>query len=66
MGQQVRVAAAAGAPFAHLFLDVVERVGRVNGKADENDVRVGVGERAQAAVTRQLGAIGRFERVTHS
>jgi hypothetical protein len=47
-------------------LDVVERVGRVNGKADENDVRVGVGERAQAAVTRQLGAIGRFERVTHS
>lgn len=34
----------------HLLLDVVERVGRVDGKADENDVRVGVRERTQSVV----------------
>lgn len=35
---------------AYLLLDVVERVGRVDGEADEDDVRVGVRERAQTVV----------------
>lgn len=35
---------------AHLFLDVVERVGRVDGKADENHVGVGVGKRTETVV----------------
>jgi hypothetical protein len=34
----------------YLLLDVVERVGRVDGEADEDDVRVGIRERAQAIV----------------
>lgn len=34
----------------HLFLDIIERVGRVNRKADQNDVRIRVGERAQAVI----------------
>lgn len=33
-----------------LFLDIIERVGRVNRKADQNDVRIRVGERAQAVI----------------
>lgn len=35
---------------SYLLLDVVERVGRVNGEANEDDVRVRVGERAQTVV----------------
>lgn len=34
----------------HLFLDIIERVGRVNRKADQDDVRIRVGERAQAVI----------------
>lgn len=34
----------------YLLLDVVERVGRVDGEADKDDVRVGVGQRAQTVV----------------
>lgn len=34
----------------YLLLDVVKRIGRVNGKADQDNVRVGVGERAQTVV----------------
>ena len=35
---------------AYLFLDVVERVGRVDGEANEDNVRVGVRERAETVV----------------
>ena len=35
---------------AYLLLDVVKRVGRVDGETDQNDMRVGVGERAQSVV----------------
>jgi hypothetical protein len=35
---------------AYLLLNVVEGVGRVNRKANEDDVRVGVGERAKTIV----------------
>lgn len=38
------------ATWAYLLLDVVERVGRVDGEADQDDVRVGVGQRAQPIV----------------
>jgi hypothetical protein len=41
----------------HLLLDVVERVGRVDGEADEDDVRVGVAERAQAVVVLLAGRV---------
>ena len=34
----------------HLLGDVLQRVGAVDGEADEEDVRVGVGERAEAVV----------------
>jgi len=34
----------------YLLLDVVERVGGVDGKADQDNVRVGIGERAQTVV----------------
>jgi hypothetical protein len=34
----------------YLLLDVIKRIGRVDGKADEDNVRVGVGERAQTVV----------------
>ena len=40
-----------------LFLDVVERVGRVDGKADEDDVRVRVGERTETVVVFLTGGI---------
>lgn len=33
-----------------LLLDVVERVGRVDGETNQDDMRVGVGERAQSVV----------------
>ncbi len=35
---------------SYLLLDVVERVGRVDRKADQDDVRVGVGQRAQPVI----------------
>ena len=35
---------------SYLLLHIVERVGRVDGEADEDDVRVGVGEGAQTVV----------------
>lgn len=35
---------------AYLLLDVVERVRRVDSEADQDDVRVGVGQRAQPVV----------------
>jgi hypothetical protein len=34
----------------HLLLDVVERVGGVDGEADEDDVGVGVRERSETVV----------------
>lgn len=34
----------------YLLLDVVERVGRVDGEANEDNMRVGVGEGAQTVV----------------
>ena len=43
-----------GDPF---FLNVVERVGRVDGKADEDDVRVGVRERSESVVVFLSGGI---------
>jgi hypothetical protein len=41
----------------YLLLHVVEGVGRVDGEADEDDVRIGVGERAQAVVVFLAGGI---------
>ena len=35
---------------SYLLLDVVKRVGRVDGEADQDNVRVGVGERAETVV----------------
>jgi hypothetical protein len=35
---------------AYLLLDVVKRVGRVDGETDQDDMRVRVGERAQSVV----------------
>lgn len=34
----------------YLFLHIVKRVGRVDGEANQNNVRVGVGERAETVV----------------
>jgi len=42
---------------AYLLLDVVERIGRVDGEADENDMRIGVGERAETVVIFLAGSI---------
>jgi hypothetical protein len=39
-----------GETAAHLLLHVIKRIGTINGKADEDDVRVGVAEWAQAVV----------------
>lgn len=39
-----------GARGPYLLLHVVERIGRVDGEANKDDVRVGVGERAKAVV----------------
>ena len=41
----------------HLLLYVVERIGRVDGKADEDNVGVGVGERAETVVILLAGGI---------
>ena len=50
-----------GTAFARLFrplvLDVIEGVGRVDAEADEDDVRFGVGEGAQALVVFLAGGI---------
>jgi hypothetical protein len=35
---------------SYLLLDVVERIGRIDGKANQNNVRVGVRERAETVV----------------
>jgi hypothetical protein len=35
---------------SYLLLDVVKRIGRVDGEANQNNVRVGVGERAETVV----------------
>lgn len=34
----------------YLLLDVVEGVGRVDSKADQDDMRIGIGERPEAVV----------------
>lgn len=34
----------------YLLLDVVERIRRVDRKADQDDMRIGVGERSEAVV----------------
>ena len=39
----------------HLFLDIVERVGRVDGKADKDNVRVGVRQRTESVIVYQTG-----------
>lgn len=39
-----------GSRTAYLLLDVVERVGGVDGEADQDDMRVGIGQRAQTIV----------------
>jgi hypothetical protein len=46
-----------GRATAYLLLDVVQGVGRVDGEADEDDVRVGVGERAKTVVILLTGGI---------
>ena len=45
-----RVSNELGATETHLLLDVVERVWRVDGETDQDDMRVGVGERAESVV----------------
>ena len=42
---------------SYLLLDVVKRIGRVDGEADEDNVRVGVGERAETVVILLAGGI---------
>ena len=42
---------------AYLLLDVIEGVGRVDGKADEDDVRIGVGEGSETVVVLLAGGI---------
>lgn len=44
-----------------LLLDVVERVGRVDGEADEDNVRVGVRERTESVVVFLTGGIPKGE-----
>jgi hypothetical protein len=48
---------------SYLLLDVVERVGRVDGKANQDNVRVGVRERAETVVILLAGGIpeGEFD-----
>lgn len=46
---------------SYLLLDVVERIGRVDGKANQNDVGVGVGQRAQAVIIFLAGGIPQGE-----
>lgn len=44
-----------------LLLDVVERIGRVDGEADEDNVRVGVGEGTESVVVFLSGGIPKGE-----
>lgn len=44
-----------------LLLDVVERVGRVDGEADEDNVRVGVRQRTESVVVLLAGGIPQRE-----
>lgn len=44
-----------------LFLNIVERIGRVDGKADEDNVRVGVRERTESVVVFLTGGIPECE-----
>lgn len=41
----------------HLLTDVVQRIRRVDGEADQDDVRVRVGQRAQTVVVLLTGRI---------
>jgi len=41
----------------YLLLDVVKRIGRIDGEANQDNVRVGVGERAQTVVIFLAGGI---------
>ena len=50
LGSQLAGDTCRGRQATYLFLDVVERIGRVDGEADEDDVRVGVGEGAETVV----------------
>lgn len=43
--------------FAYLLLDVVKGVGRVDGEANQDNVRVGVGQGAQTIVILLAGSI---------
>lgn len=49
--------------WAYLLLDVVKRVRRVDSEADQDDVRVGVGQRAQPVVILLASSIpqGQFD-----
>jgi hypothetical protein len=42
---------------SYLLLNVVERIGRVDGKANQDNVRIGVGERAETVVILLAGSI---------
>jgi hypothetical protein len=42
---------------SYLLLDVVKRIGRVDGEADQDNVRVGVWERAETVVILLTGGI---------
>ena len=45
------VASCMGVPHvSYLLLDVVKRIGRVDGEANQDNVRIGVGERAETVV----------------
>lgn len=46
---------------AYLLLDVVKRIGRVDGEADEDDMRIGVGEGAETVVIFLAGGIPKGE-----
>lgn len=46
-----------GGDNAYLLLDVIKGIGRVDGKADENDVGIRVGERTEAIVIFLAGGI---------
>jgi hypothetical protein len=39
-----------GGHLSYLLLDVVKRIGRVDSEADQDNVRIGVGERAETVV----------------
>lgn len=44
-----------------LLLDVVERVGRIDREADQDNVRIGVGKRTQAVIILLAGRIPKGE-----